>query len=176
MVEELTLENDEFMSKQLMKSTPVHVKELLAFSHDPHAKTTHAHKNVTLNENTWARVKAIMTDTGLESTAHGIPNMISNKVWPFKLMWIVCFLASCGGCGFLLHKSVNDYLAREVVTTIRKIGETPTIFPTVTVCNTNLVVNQKMHHYVFENMLMDKQIFGAALDYYDYIKYFLFPR
>jgi hypothetical protein len=67
----------------------------------------------------WSNVKFIMKSTGLDTTAHGIPNILGNPTWSFKLMWIVCFLASCGVCGYLLARSVNDYLNYEVVTTIQ---------------------------------------------------------
>ncbi len=155
MVEELTLEQAD---KQFMKSPPPYVAT------EPSRKPKHN------QESAWGRIKAVMTDTGLETTAHGIPNMISNTMWSFKLMWIVCFLASCAGCAYLLYKSTKDYLDYEVVTTIKKISESPTIFPTVTLCNRNLIVNQAMKDYVVQHMMMDPLIFATSVVSYDYIR------
>jgi hypothetical protein len=88
-------------------------------------------------------IKEVAVRTALDSTAHGIPSIQRNENWFLKILWIVCFVASCGFCGYLLFKGVNDYLEYEVVTTVKKIGETPTTFPTVTLCNDNLITNQK---------------------------------
>jgi hypothetical protein len=118
-----------------------------------------------------SRIRKVMTDTVIQTTAHGIKNIITNTVLAFKLMWVVCFLASCAGCGYLLYKGTNDYLDYEVVTTIKKIGESPTIFPTVTICNTNLITNQKAFDYVKEKMQSDPLIFNYTVHLYEYIRY-----
>ncbi len=36
-------------------------------------------------ESVWGRMKLIMIETGLDTTAHGIPNILGNPMWSFKL-------------------------------------------------------------------------------------------
>ncbi len=147
---------------------PTFVKEMLASSEPDEVRFNHKSKHA--QESAWGRIKAVMTDTGLETTAHGIPNMISNTMWSFKVMWIVCFLGSCGVCAYLLYKSTNDYLDYDVVTTIQKISETPTEFPTISICNTNLIVNQNSFDYVRGTMMADLVYLGYIIKFYDYIR------
>jgi hypothetical protein len=147
---------------------PTFVKEMLVFSVPDEVQFSHKSKHA--QESAWGRIKAVITDTGLESTAHGIPNMISNTMWSFKLMWIVCFLGSCGGCAYLLYKSTNEYLDYDVVTTVHKISETPTKFPTISICNTNLIVNQKSFDYVRGMLMADLRALEKSLTYYDYTR------
>ncbi len=118
-------------------------------------------------ESTWARLKHIAAVTGLESTAHGIPKIVGSKMWPLKIIWTVCFLTSCGFCGFLLYRSVNDYLAYDVVTTIKKIRETPTIFPTVTLCNSNLISRRAAYDYFRAKMQADPVLFASTAGLYE---------
>jgi hypothetical protein len=90
----------------------------------------------------------IMMNAAYDTTAHGIPNILGSTPWLFKIMWMVCLLASCGCCGYLLVKSVIDYLGYEVVTTICKVPDSPALFPTITLCNANLISNQNALNYV----------------------------
>jgi hypothetical protein len=122
-------------------------------------------------ERVWGRMKLIMVETGLDTTDHGIPNILGNPMWSFKLMWTVRLVASCGVCGYLLARSVNDYLSYEVMTTIRKVSDSPSIFPTVTLCNMNFVTNQLAFNYIKEKMDSDESILWTAVSMYDYIRY-----
>ena len=71
------------------------------------------------------------------SSFHGYPNMFRTNYWPVRIMWLACFLGSAAFCGFIIYKSVNDYLNYDVVTEIREYKEAPSPFPTITICNIN---------------------------------------
>ncbi len=94
-----------------------------------------------------------MVETGLDTTAHCIPHILGKPMWSFRLMWLVCFLASCAGCGYLLARSLSDYLNYEVVTTICKVPDSPALFPAVTLCNTNLITNRYASNYVWSKII-----------------------
>ena len=82
-------------------------------------------------------IKNRLIEWSASSTAHGFPNIIKNKSKSLKLMWTICFLISLGSCTFMIIKSIKDYLQYDVITQIRVISESPTLFPTVTICNIN---------------------------------------
>ncbi len=121
-------------------------------------------------ENMRSQVKTIMLDTGLNTTAHGISNIILNTGLIFKLMWIGCSLGSCAGCSIFLYRTVIDYMSYEVVTTIREFGETPSPFPTVSLCNTNLVTNQQGLDYIHQKMISDLRLLNLTVGLHDYIR------
>jgi hypothetical protein len=119
-----------------------------------------------------AEIKKTVKDTFVKTTAHGFPGIIINNLLIFKLMWLFCLLFSCAGCAYLLQKSVVDYLSYDVVTTIREHGETPSTFPAVSICATNLVVNSKMQIYV-DTLLQDQNIRTTATSHYEIMSNYL---
>ena len=158
-----------------MKNPPTFVKHMLQDNQMDFAAQDGdgmGKKSKHKQESVWGRIKLIMVETGLDTTAHGIPNILGNPMWSFKLMWLVCILASCAACGYLLARSVNDYLDHEVVTTIRKVPDSPSIFPTVTLCNTNFVTNRVASNYVWGKIFEDPAtIIRTAVPLYNYIRY-----
>jgi hypothetical protein len=111
----------------------------------------------------WNYIKLTMKNTGMASTVHGIPNILANQEWSFKLLWTVC-------C-WLLNKGANDCLKYDGVTTIKRVPEVPSVFPTVTICNTNLITNQVAYDYAMGNMRSDRALLKAAAEYYEEIRY-----
>ena len=82
-------------------------------------------------------LKKIIRDVLSNSTMHGLPNVIMSQSWSLKVMWFVFLFTSIGLFVKFSHKSISDFLDYEVTTKIRRIYETPTIFPTVSICNKN---------------------------------------
>ena len=76
------------------------------------------------------------------STSHGLPNIFRNESYLLKMIWIVCFLASTGYCFYSLYISMVQYFEYQVTSQISQVFESPTEFPTVTICNQNLFVTQ----------------------------------
>ena len=77
-----------------------------------------------------------------ETTAHGIPNLMKTEKISIKIMWLICVLISTGLCSYIIITNINSYFTYEAVTKIREINEFPSIFPTISICNTNVFTNQ----------------------------------
>ena len=71
------------------------------------------------------------------STMHGLPRVINSKMLVLKFSWLFFLITSVFLFGKFSYDSIFNYLEYEVTTKIRKIHESPTIFPTVTICNKN---------------------------------------
>ena len=52
------------------------------------------------------------------SSIHALPNIVRNKYYTIKFVWVFCFLLSSAGCGYFVFQSIADYLSFEVVTQI----------------------------------------------------------
>ena len=78
-----------------------------------------------------------MKDIALSSTIHAEPNIIRNEAILLKLMWTTFLLISSTCCFYEISKSVNSYLSREIVTFTDTYSESPTEFPSVSICNLN---------------------------------------
>ena len=100
-----------------------------------------------------ARIKQISVEIAKKSTSHGIPNIFKSELRAIKLMWLVCFFGSTGGCAFILYNSIARFLDYEVVTTIKIIDQVPAEFPTVAICNTNFVANDNALNFITKQVI-----------------------
>ena len=94
------------------------------------------------NEKKIFLLKEVTEDVLSNSTMHGLSRIIKAKSWIIKFIWIVFLVSSI--CWFISYsiESLYDYLDYKVTTEIRTIYETPTIFPTVTICNKNMFTSK----------------------------------
>ena len=76
-------------------------------------------------------------------TLHGLPNVIRSKYIPIKIIWTIIFLAALGVSIYFLVNTIKEFLKYEVTTVVRSINEEEMVFPIITVCFTNKVVNSK---------------------------------
>ena len=140
----------------------------------------------------FALIKEITTEVFSNSTMHGLSRIIKAKSWIIKIIWITFLLTSIGSFVNYSIESLYDFLDYKVTTEIRTIYETPTIFPTVTICNKNMFTTDfgiktiKMtiknlnipnvfNYYVFANLSVedryrasDNATFGAANKVFKY--------
>lgn len=90
----------------------------------------------------------IVHDSACESTSHGIPFIFKRDLIAVRIAWTLCTLASAGvGC-WLVAKSITDYYSWETVTQAKFVFETPTLFPTVTICSQNMFTTDTAFEYV----------------------------
>ena len=75
-----------------------------------------------------------VNEVAQNSTSHGIPNVFRTNLTILKIVWFVFFMISCGGCAYLLYRSITSFLLYEVVTTIKVINEMPMPFPAISIC------------------------------------------
>jgi hypothetical protein len=59
-----------------------------------------------------------LKETLESSSIHALPNIVRNKYYTIKFVWIVCFLSSSAACGFLIFQSISDYFEYDIVTKI----------------------------------------------------------
>ena len=71
------------------------------------------------------------------STSHGIPSIYRSKGVFLKLFWIFFTLLSSGICFNLMISSFFEFLSYPVQTNVDIVYETPSLFPTVCICNLN---------------------------------------
>jgi hypothetical protein len=70
-----------------------------------------------------------------QSSAHGIPNIINNSNLVTKLIWLLSVLISTCALIWFLCNTILDYFEYPVVTSINTNYESPTEFPTITICS-----------------------------------------
>ena len=81
-----------------------------------------------------SKIKHVIKETAEFSTSHGIPNIVRSQSYFLKIMWLLCFLVSSGGCAYLVYRSISNYLEFEVVTKINVLSEVPSPFPSISIC------------------------------------------
>ena len=95
----------------------------------------------------------------VNSTSHGIPNIIRSENLIIKLVWLLFLLASTGLCSFLVAQSIFTYYNYDVNTKTRTIYETQAFFPTITICNKQKYTTRKglefLKNVIIENNLTD---------------------
>jgi hypothetical protein len=69
------------------------------------------------------------------SSAHGIPNLSKSTSIITKLIWLFCIIASWTYLLYYLALSIDQYLLYQTNSGIEIIGERPTLFPVVDICN-----------------------------------------
>jgi hypothetical protein len=82
-------------------------------------------------------IKRIFWEWAETSTSHGFPHIFRTKFIAIKIMWLIFLFISTCLCGYMVMKSILDYLSFDVITKIRVQNEVPMEFPTITICNLN---------------------------------------
>lgn len=108
------------------------------------------------------------------STAHGLPNIVSSEAWHLKLVWLLFSLLSTAGCGYLIFISIQAYLNYDVVSQIRINRQVPMQFPSVKLCNINFIANKASAEKLIEIKKMMQISDEEALNMYDFFfQYYL---
>jgi hypothetical protein len=102
----------------------IHVNDL-KMENASHIEPTPSKNQKTLKDG----VIMLAKNAALETTAHGIPQLVGVDNKLLKILWLLAILGSMSGCGYLLNDAVSNYLEYKVITTIKKIGESPALFP-----------------------------------------------
>lgn len=91
-------------------------------------------------ESLGSKLKETVVEWCKSSTSHGLPNIFRNESYILKIIWLLCFCASTGYCFYSLYISIIQYFEYQVTSQISQVFESPTEFPTVTICNQNMFV------------------------------------
>ena len=99
-------------------------------------------------------------------TAHGYHNIYRSEHWPVRIMWILFFFLASILCGFMVYKSINDYLQFDVVTKIRDYSEVPANYPVITFCNINPLIKNTSDSLIKDFLDKEFNISYIEQDYY----------
>jgi hypothetical protein len=80
---------------------------------------------------------SLAKETLESSSVHGIGNIIRNRFYFIKIIWVLCVLASTGVASWLIQKMISDYLNYDVISKTTIKFETKLVFPIVSICNLN---------------------------------------
>jgi hypothetical protein len=92
-------------------------------------------------------IKEAVKQVALNTSTHGVPNLLRTKSLPLRLMWMVFLAGAIGGCCYINAKNIINYLSFGVVTNIRLIYEQNAKFPTFTFCNINPLITDEAIKY-----------------------------
>jgi pantothenate kinase len=116
-----------------------------------------------------SQIKAKVLDIAGNSTSHGIPNIVKSNSTFFKLLWLICFLISTGGCAYLVYRNVSNYFEFEVVTKITVVPQSQTDFFAVSFCNKNFVQNSASLELAYrEQKQMNDTTYWIVYDYFSW--------
>ena len=105
------------------------------------------------------KINDILIEAGISTTAHGIPKIISSKLFFLRIIWSIFLLISVSVCCFMVFKSVNNYCDYEVVTKTTLTNQLPSEFPAITICNRSpFVTNESKSFYEKDHEILTKQL------------------
>jgi hypothetical protein len=74
-------------------------------------------------------------------TSEGLPNVIQKDRVCSKIIWSLFIIISVSLCGYMISRSVNQYLQYEVTTKIRKEIKPNVPFPVISICKKVLFIS-----------------------------------
>jgi hypothetical protein len=74
-------------------------------------------------------IRELARRAALETTGHGLPRIISIENRVLKVLWLLAILASVCGCSYMFFDGIRNFLEWNVVTSIKKIPDSPALFP-----------------------------------------------
>jgi hypothetical protein len=91
-------------------------------------------------------IKNLTKETIGNETSQAIIRIFDTKYLSLKLFWLICLLGCVSLCGYLVAQTFIVYLSYPVYTTTTLVNEVPTVFPKITICNSNIPTTE----YAFE--------------------------
>jgi len=91
-------------------------------------------EETTFLESKKEKVKNRIKELLVNSSAHGIPNILRENRLCIKAIWLIFFIASTSLCAFYTIDSIADYMKFNTITTVKITHEQSIQFPTVTLC------------------------------------------
>ena len=108
----------------------------------------------------------ITNDTLINSTSHGLPNILRNENKIIKIIWTFFLLISAALCSYLCIQSTLAYYNYDVTTKTRRIYESQTLFPSIRICNKQIYTSDYaidflknvINKYEFDN-IFDESVY-----------------
>ena len=99
-------------------------------------------KNNKLSQEKFQFVKSIIKESLCNSLAQASIKFHQTKHLKLKMFLLFAIINLNTLALYMVIQSIISYLHYEVITTSRTIYETPTLFPTVAICNQNMLQNE----------------------------------
>jgi hypothetical protein len=84
-----------------------------------------------------SKLKAKLLEKLEESSSHGLPRIFKSKLTFLKIFWAICFISAIFTCSWMSIDGIIEYFQYDIVSKILKVHEAKSLFPAVTICNTN---------------------------------------
>jgi hypothetical protein len=99
-------------------------------------------------------LRELLRNLAKSSSFDGVPNVARTKHACLRVTWTMALLVSASFCSIMVFKSVKQYLSFEVTTQYTNVIETtPSIFPSLTLCNVNPFVTNYSLEFFQKNWL-----------------------
>lgn len=86
---------------------------------------------------TYQKLKVMIKEIGLNSSTHGIPNIIRTSRFEIKILWSTFLLLLTCICAYLVLENIRTYLEYGVTTKVLFTKKHEIDFPTISICNSN---------------------------------------
>ena len=126
-----------------------------------------------------SHVKNIFIKWSQSVTYHCYPKIFKEKThFAARLIWILVFFSFTGLTSYILLRNVLAYFEYNVVSTVEVINESPTFFPTVTICDSNPFSTFQAETLIRQLIADDQSALNLSnmsyidvLAYYEYVAY-----
>jgi hypothetical protein len=92
--------------------------------------------------------RIIIKNTCLNSTCHGLSNIITTKNIFLRIVWILAVLVSMNASCFFVFKTIYEYFDYNVVTKLSSHNTRTQEFPMVRICNKNFFATKDAERFV----------------------------
>jgi hypothetical protein len=110
-------------------------------------------------------IKNLTKETIGNETSQAIIRIIDTEYLSLKLFWLICLLGCVSLCGYLVAQTFITYLSYPVYTTTTLTNEVPTVFPKITICNSNIPTTEyafEMIKEINEELSLNTSIFNQT--------------
>jgi hypothetical protein len=120
----------------------------------------------------WPKIKEEFVEWSLNTNFDGYSKIFKAKIFSIKFVWLFLFLAFTSATAWLISYNIIGYLDYEVTSLIEVKTERPTLFPSLTMCNSNpfpsIEAQSLMDTITFKNfngITIDNITFSQAFSY-----------
>ena len=116
------------------------------------------------------KMKCVFLEWSHCVTYHCFPKIFKEKThFILRLLWSVIFFSFASFTFYILVNNVISYY--QTVTSIQIINERPTLFPTITICDSNVFTTQDAQSFLVN---MSKVFFDKDITTMSYLEYYEF--
>jgi hypothetical protein len=107
------------------------------------------------------RIKTLAIEWIKSSTIHALPKVFHSQQIYLKVIWLLLFLASFTACSYISINYFITFFSYNTNVNFAIVTESPTNFPSITICNINPFYNKRSSNYI-KNVLNDNNLLYLA--------------